>query len=215
MDATWLKNDTQKFSASCKMLFRRVGLRSIGPSNQKLWPNQMRCGWSGGCSWNQSQLQISQMHSWTSLHALLEKSILVICGSQNMWKLGRIHNHTLYPLDLVTFTGGPTWERSSAIKIATWVCILYSLSRIMAMEAEEKCRAVRMLNSISQNSSLDNKWFWWWCVDTSWSVFTLKSWRLSGHKNFSLCCADIVGSLRNLKRVTMWWWPWHSKGPSH
>ena len=25
---------------SCKMLFRRVGLRSIGPSSQKLWPNQ-------------------------------------------------------------------------------------------------------------------------------------------------------------------------------
>ena len=26
---------------SCKMLFRRVGLRSIGPSSQKLWPNQI------------------------------------------------------------------------------------------------------------------------------------------------------------------------------
>ena len=26
---------------SCKMLFRRVGLRSIGPSSQKLWPNQL------------------------------------------------------------------------------------------------------------------------------------------------------------------------------
>ena len=25
---------------SCKMQFRRVGLRSIGPSSQKLWPNQ-------------------------------------------------------------------------------------------------------------------------------------------------------------------------------
>ena len=90
---------------------------------------------------------------------------------------------------------------------------MYSLSRIMAMEAEEKCWEVRMLNGCSQNSCLDNKWFWWWCANTSWSVFTLKSWRLSGHKNFSLCCADIVGSLRNLKRVTMWWWSWHSEGP--
>ena len=26
---------------SCKMQFRRVGLRSIGPSSQKLWPNQI------------------------------------------------------------------------------------------------------------------------------------------------------------------------------
>ena len=26
---------------SCKMLFRRVGLRSIGPSSQKLWPYQI------------------------------------------------------------------------------------------------------------------------------------------------------------------------------
>ena len=26
---------------SCKMLFRRIGLRSIGPSSQKLWPNQI------------------------------------------------------------------------------------------------------------------------------------------------------------------------------
>ena len=26
---------------SCKMRFRRVGLRSIGPSSQKLWPNQI------------------------------------------------------------------------------------------------------------------------------------------------------------------------------
>ena len=26
---------------SCKMQFRRIGLRSIGPSSQKLWPNQI------------------------------------------------------------------------------------------------------------------------------------------------------------------------------
>ena len=26
---------------SCEMQFRRVGLRSIGPSSQKLWPNQI------------------------------------------------------------------------------------------------------------------------------------------------------------------------------
>ena len=34
---------------------------------------------------------------------------------------------------------------------------------------------------------------------TSWSVLTLNSWRLSGQRNLSRCCADIVGSLRNLR----------------
>ena len=32
---------------SCRMQFRRVGLRSIGPSSQKLWPNQ-NFGWTCG-----------------------------------------------------------------------------------------------------------------------------------------------------------------------
>ena len=35
----WLSGVSLK--RSCKMQFRRVGLRSIGPSNQKLWPNQI------------------------------------------------------------------------------------------------------------------------------------------------------------------------------
>ena len=34
---------------SCKMLFRRVGLRSIGPSSQKLWPNKI-FGWFLHCN---------------------------------------------------------------------------------------------------------------------------------------------------------------------
>ena len=36
---------------SCKMQFRRVGLRSIGPSSQKLWPNQI-FGWFPHCNLN-------------------------------------------------------------------------------------------------------------------------------------------------------------------
>ena len=35
----------------CKMLFRRVGPRSIGPSSQKLWPNQI-FGRSPHCNYN-------------------------------------------------------------------------------------------------------------------------------------------------------------------
>ena len=36
---------------SCKMQFRHVGLRSIGPSSQKLWPNQFFCR-SPHCNYN-------------------------------------------------------------------------------------------------------------------------------------------------------------------
>ena len=36
---------------SCKMLFRCVGLGSIGPSSQKLWPNQI-FGWFPHCNYN-------------------------------------------------------------------------------------------------------------------------------------------------------------------
>ena len=50
---------------SCKMQFRRVGLRSIGPSSQKLWPNQI-FGWSPHCNYN-VKLQIGGNETFMGL----------------------------------------------------------------------------------------------------------------------------------------------------
>ena len=78
MDATWLKNDTQKISAylayfgapnmvslkkSCKMQFRRVGLRSIGPSSQKLQPNLI-FGRSPHCNYNVNVKVVARADLW-------------------------------------------------------------------------------------------------------------------------------------------------------
>ena len=63
---------------SCKMQFRRVGPRSIGPSGQKLWPNQffgrfLHCNYnvqlqSGGlCNWS-IMLKVYVCHFLTKLH---------------------------------------------------------------------------------------------------------------------------------------------------
>ena len=65
---------------SCKMQFRRVGLRSIGPSSQKLWPNQS-FGRSPHCKCKTSKwwpewiygsimLNIFVCHFLTKLHPL-------------------------------------------------------------------------------------------------------------------------------------------------
>ena len=65
----WSKGVSLK--RSCKMQFRRVGLRSIGPSSQKLWPNQI-FGRFPHCNYNvklkkdgrMSFKLKSQMKSW-------------------------------------------------------------------------------------------------------------------------------------------------------
>ena len=71
---------------SCKMQFRRVGLRSIGPSSQKLWPNQI-FGWFPHCNYNVNFICVALRHLWVYKFEEKKSWSLVLLKGTRMQKI--------------------------------------------------------------------------------------------------------------------------------
>ena len=102
---------------SCKMQFRRVGLRSIGPSSQKLQPN-LRFGGFPYCNYN-VKLQSGCTNWFMDLKC--SKLLCVICKPSYIhFSLGRRGAGLLDTILLLSFAILLSWYDDSHIAYANW-----------------------------------------------------------------------------------------------